>query len=402
MLVPALLTRMSRRPRRCAASATIARQAAASCRSKFRASAPSSRAAAALLLASRPAIASAAPAAASPCAMARPMPPLPPLTSAAFPAKLKLFDKSKYPFEDGAMRVDAVRRFNRFYTRRVGALRGGFLGSPFPLPEARLLYELGHRAHCTATEIGRELDLDAGYLSRLIQSLTRRGLVQAKPAADDARASVLSLSANGRHAYSVLDSRSRKEVSAMLAALPPPAQGRLVGAMQTVESLLSSNQHGAIVLRPHRAGDVGWVVHRHGALYAEELGWDQRFEGLVAQIVAKFVANFDAKRERCWIAELDGEPVGSVFVVKVNQTTAQLRLLLVEPGARGRGLGKHLVQECIVFAREKGYRKLVLWTQSNLAAARGIYKSCGFELKKSEPHASFGVKLAGEYWELVL
>jgi DNA-binding MarR family transcriptional regulator/N-acetylglutamate synthase-like GNAT family acetyltransferase len=330
------------------------------------------------------------------------MPPLPPVTSAVFPARLKLFDKSKYPFEDGGMRVDAVRRFNRFYTRRVGALREGFLGSPFPLPEARLLYELGHRGQCTAAEIGRDLDLDAGYLSRLIQSLKRRGLVQAKPSVDDARASALSLSAKGRKAYSVLDSRSRQEVSAMLGVLPAPDQARLVGAMQTVESLLSSCKKGKIVLRAHRPGDLGWVVHRHGALYEEEYGWGVRFEGLVAEIAAKFAAHFDAQRERCWIAELDGEAVGSVVVVKVSNTTAQLRLLLVEPRARGRGLGKRLVQECIAFARQKGYRKLVLWTQSSLAAARGIYRGCGFELKKTEPHASFGEKLTGEYWELVL
>jgi DNA-binding MarR family transcriptional regulator/GNAT superfamily N-acetyltransferase len=331
------------------------------------------------------------------------MPPLPPLTSALFPARLKLFDKSKYPFEDGGMRVDAVRRFNRFYTRRVGALRGGFLGSPFPLPEARLLYELGHRGQCTATEIGRELDLDAGYLSRLVQSLKRRGVVQAKPSAEDARASVLSLTAKGRKAFSLLDSRSREEVSGMLSALPAPHQARLVAAMQAVESLLTHKKiDGEITLRAHRPGDMGWVVHRHGALYEEEHGWGVRFEGLVAEIAASFVAHFDPQHERCWIAELDGEPLGSVCVVKVNKSTAQLRLLLVEPRARGRGLGKRLVQECIAFARDKGYRKLVLWTQSNLAAARGIYKSCGFELKKTERHTNFGVKLAGEYWELVL
>jgi DNA-binding MarR family transcriptional regulator/GNAT superfamily N-acetyltransferase len=300
------------------------------------------------------------------------------------------------------MQIDAVRRFNRFYTRRIGALRGGFLGSPFPLPEARLLYELGHRGQCTATQIGSELDLDAGYLSRLLQSLKRRGLVQARRSAADARASVLSLSAKGRRAFSLLDSRSREEVSGMLAALPASDQGRLVGAMQTVESLLSNSGKGEIVLRAHRPGDMGWVVHRHGALYEEEYGWGVRFEGLVAEIAARFVAHFDPQHERCWIAELDGEPAGSVFVVKVNKTTAQLRLLLVEPRARGRGLGKRLVQECIAFAREKGYRKLVLWTQSGLLAARGIYKGCGFELKKTETHASFGVKLAGEYWELVL
>jgi DNA-binding MarR family transcriptional regulator/GNAT superfamily N-acetyltransferase len=301
------------------------------------------------------------------------------------------------------MRVEAVRRFNRFYTRRVGALRAGLLGSEFPLPVARLLYELGHRGPCTASEIGRELDLDAGYLSRLLRSLKRGGLVQAKRSSEDARASVLSLTAQGRKAFRALDARSREEVSAMLGALPEPEQGRLVGAMQTVETLLSSQKGESLVsLRAPRPGDMGWVVHRHGVLYAQEYGWDERFEGLVAGIVAKFIAQFDAERERCWIAELDGVPVGSVFVVKAARTTAKLRLLIVEPRARGQGLGKRLVQECIAFARAKGYRRLVLWTQSSLSAARAIYKGCGFKLKKREPHAAFGVKLTGEYWELSL
>jgi DNA-binding MarR family transcriptional regulator/N-acetylglutamate synthase-like GNAT family acetyltransferase len=301
------------------------------------------------------------------------------------------------------MRIEAVRRFNRFYTRRVGALRGGLLGSPYPLPEARLLYELGHRGGCTATELCRELDLDAGYLSRLIQSLKRRRLVQARPAPADARASVLSLSVQGRKAFALLDSRSREDVCAMLAALPAAAQGRLVDAMQTVETLLSGAPAEPVTsLRAHRPGDMGWVVQAHGELYAREYGWDERFEGLVAGIVEKFVANLDPARERCWIAEIDGERVGSVFIVQQSKTVAKLRLLILDPRARGRGLGKRLVHECIAFARERGYRRLALWTQSNLAAARAIYRACGFELKKREPHASFGVKLTGEYWELVL
>jgi DNA-binding MarR family transcriptional regulator/GNAT superfamily N-acetyltransferase len=304
------------------------------------------------------------------------------------------------------MRIEALRRFNRFYTRRIGALRGGLLGSAFPLPEARLLYELGQREQCSATDLGRELDLDAGYLSRLVQSLRRRGLVLAKPA-EDARRSLLSLSAKGRKAFAMLDTRSRAEVSGMLAKLPGGEQARLVEALKTVETLLSAGQSEPVIepvisLRSHRPGDMGWVVHRHGALYAQEYGWDERFEGVVAGIVAKFVASFDAGRERCWIAEMNGEAVGSVFVVKASAATAQLRLLLIEPSARGRGLGRRLVQECIAFARDQRYRRLVLWTQSNLGAARSIYKSCGFELKRTEKHASFGVALTGEYWELAL
>jgi DNA-binding MarR family transcriptional regulator/GNAT superfamily N-acetyltransferase len=299
------------------------------------------------------------------------------------------------------MRVEAVRRFNRFYTRRLGALRAGLLGCPYPLPEARLIYELGRRGRCTATELRVELDLDAGYLSRLAHSLKRRGLAQAARSTEDGRASLLSLTAKGRTAFKLLDSRSREEVSAMLGALAEPEQSRLVGAMRTVESILNGRQ-GEIVLRAHRPGDMGWVVQAHGELYAREYGWDERFEGLVAGIVDRFVARFDPRRERCWIAELDGERVGSVFVVQASRSIAKLRLLILDPRARGRGLGKRLVQECIAFARAKGYRRLALWTQSNLAAARAIYKACGFVLKKSERHAAFGVRLTGEYWELAL
>jgi len=304
------------------------------------------------------------------------------------------------------MRVEAVRSFNRFYTRRVGALRAGLLGSAYPLPEARLIYELGRRRRCSAAELGRSLDLDAGYLSRLVGSLRRRGVLRSKRSAADARANVLSLTGAGRKAFALLDRRSRAEVSAMLDALSAPDQDRLVGAMRTVESLLSEAKRQAkspaAVLRAPRPGDFGWVVQAHGELYAREYGWGERFEALVAEIVAQFVTGFDPRRSRCWIAELDGERVGSVFVVPASKRVAQLRLLLVDPRARGRGLGKRLVRECIAFAGAQGYRKLVLWTQSNLAAARAIYRDCGFVLAKREPHAAFGVKLTGEYWEKTL
>ena len=302
------------------------------------------------------------------------------------------------------MQVEAVRRFNRFYTRRVGALRAGLLGSPHPLPEARLLYEIGQRRQCSAGELAASLDLDAGYLSRLLAGLRRRGLLQAKRAPQDARRSLLSLTEKGRKSYARLDSRSREEVAGMLGGLAGGERERLVGAMKAVESLLEkkSSSKSVISLRGQRPGDIGWVVSRHGAVYAAEYGWDERFEALVAEIAAKFITELDAARERCWIAEMDGEPVGCVFLVKEKNTVAKLRLLLVEPRARGHGLGRRLVRECIAFAREKGYRKLVLWTQSNLAAARAIYKSEGFRLAKTEKHASFGVRLTGEYWELKL
>jgi DNA-binding MarR family transcriptional regulator/GNAT superfamily N-acetyltransferase len=297
--------------------------------------------------------------------------------------------------------VDAVRRFNRFYTRRIGVLEARYLGSPFPLPQARVLYELGQRGVATASELGAELDLDLGYLSRLVQNLRRQALVQAEPSKEDARRVRLSLSAKGRKAYQQLDARSREEVGGMLDQLPARQQERLVGALQAVEAVLGRKEK-PITLREHRPGDIGWVVHAHGRFYAEEFGWDERFEALVAEIAAAFVRNFDRRRERCWIAEMDGAPVGSVFVVKETKTTAKLRLLIVDPKARGRGLGKRLVEECIRFARERGYRRLALWTQSNLGAARAIYRAVGFRKLKAEKHASFGVKLTGEYWELEL
>jgi len=299
------------------------------------------------------------------------------------------------------MHIDAVRRFNRFYTRRIGVLRAGLLGSPYRLAEARLLYELAQGGQATASALGRDLGLDLGYLSRLLQGLKRRGLVRARRAAHDGRQSLLTLTAKGRQAFAVLDLRSREATGAMLAPLPEHDRERLVGAMRTVEGLLN-NKRGEIVLREHRPGDLGWIVHRHGALYAEEYGWDERFEALVAGIVARFVKHFDAARERCWIAEIDGERVGAVLVVKQSRSTAKLRLLIVEPGARGRGLGRRLVEECIAFARAKGYRKLVLWTQSNLAAARAIYKRCGFRRVRKERHSSFGYDLVGEFWQLAL
>ena len=303
--------------------------------------------------------------------------------------------------------IDAVRRFNRFYTRHADLLRHDYLGSPFNLAEARLVYELGQRESAIATTLGRELGFDLGYLSRLLQGLKRRGLVQSRRAPHDARQALLSLTDKGRKAGAALNGRSREKTAAMLSPLRTRDRQKLVGALQAVESLLSlqensKNKTARISLRPHRPGDMGWVTHRHGVLYSQEYGWDERFEALVAGIVAKFIDDYDPASERCWIAEMDGEPVGSVFLVRNTRTEAKLRLLLIEPKARGLGLGKRLVRRCIDFARSKGYRKLVLWTQSNLAAARGIYKEAGFRLAKREPHRSFGARLVGEYWELEL
>jgi DNA-binding MarR family transcriptional regulator/GNAT superfamily N-acetyltransferase len=298
-------------------------------------------------------------------------------------------------------RIDTVRRFNRFYTRKIGALDAHYLGSPFPLPQARVLYELGQRGECTASELGADLDLDLGYLSRLLQGLRRQDLVQGEAAKHDARQVRLSLTPKGRKAHAALDEGSRRATAHMLAPLPGPHRERFVRALETAHAMLEPQAAKArITLRAHRPGDMGWVIQAHGAIYEQEYGWGVRFEALVAEIAANFIQNFDAKRERCWIAEMDGEPVGSVFVVKETAGTAKLRLLIVEPHARGQGLGKRLVEECIAFSRRAGYKKLVLWTQSNLYAARAIYAAAGFKKVNSQPHREFGIPLVGEYWEL--
>jgi DNA-binding MarR family transcriptional regulator/N-acetylglutamate synthase-like GNAT family acetyltransferase len=298
--------------------------------------------------------------------------------------------------------IEAVRHFNRFYTRQIGVLRPGMVGSPYSLPEARVLYALGRDGESTATAIGRELSLDLGYLSRLLQSLRRRGLLQAKRAAHDARHQLLSLTDKGRKAFHLIDGRSRDEMQAMLAPLAVPDRARLVQAMRSVEDILEKKNPEAITLREHRPGDMGWVVERHAVLYHEQDGWGLAFEALVAGIVKDFLEKFDATRERCWIAERNGERVGCVFVVN-DEGAARLRLLLVEPAARGSGLGRRLVEECIRFSRERGYAKLVLWTHAHLAAARAIYAATGFrKLKKTETHDTFGPRAVSEFWELPL
>jgi DNA-binding MarR family transcriptional regulator/N-acetylglutamate synthase-like GNAT family acetyltransferase len=298
-------------------------------------------------------------------------------------------------------RVAAVRRFNRFYTRRIGALQEGFLKTPFSLAESRVLYELAHREAATASALARDLDLDPGYLSRILKGFETRGLIKRAASAEDARQSLLALTQLGRAAFAPLDRRSQDEIGAMLATLPAPAQKRLVADMAEIETLLGERPASAApyILRPHRPGDMGWIVHRHGALYAEEYGWDESFEALVAEIVAGFLRAFDARRERCWIAEREGEILGSVMVVRQSDEVAKLRLLLVEPKARGLGLGRRLVEECIRFARLCGYKRMTLWTNDVLHAARRIYEQAGFRLGAEEPHHSFGKDLVGQTWE---
>lgn len=300
--------------------------------------------------------------------------------------------------------VAAVRRFNRSYTRRIGVLQGGLLSSPYSLTEVRVMYELAHRNKPTASELGVELGLDAGYLSRILRRFRKEGLIASAASKDDARRTHLWLSDKGRRTFGPLERGTDNEVAAMLGALPPAGRDRLVAAMGTIESLLEGGKSAvpAIALRDHRPGDMGWVISAHGALYAKEYGFDATFEALVAEIAAQFIREFKPGRERCWIAEMEGAPVGSVFLVEQSKTVAKLRLLVIDPKARGFGLGKRLVGECIEHARALGYRKLTLWTQDNLQAARHIYKQAGFTLVETEPHHSFGVDLVGEYWELKL
>jgi DNA-binding MarR family transcriptional regulator/GNAT superfamily N-acetyltransferase len=300
--------------------------------------------------------------------------------------------------------AESVRGFNRFYTRQIGILQKGYLNSQFSLADVRVLYELAHRDKPTATEISSALGLDAGYLSRILLGFEKRGLIARRPSAADARQNYVSLTRKGRTAFAGLDRKSHAEIAAMLGKLTSPGRQRLVEAMRTIEEELEAQPDRKVsyVLRSHQPGDMGWVIHRHGALYAQEYGWDERFEALVAEIAAKFIQNFDPKRERCWIAEKDGAMVGSVFLVRKSTKVAKLRLLLVEPAARGLGLGRRLVDECIRFARHSGYRKITLWTQASLHAARHIYKSAGFKVVKEEKYHDFGHDHISETWELNL
>ncbi|HEY4216088.1 MAG TPA: helix-turn-helix domain-containing GNAT family N-acetyltransferase [Gemmatimonadaceae bacterium] len=302
--------------------------------------------------------------------------------------------------------AEQVRDFNRFYTRRIGALGDGHLGSPFSLTEVRVLFELAHRSPVTASEIADALGLDRGYLSRTLRAFKAKGFIETEPAAEDRRQTILRLTAAGRKAFTPLDRAAREEIIRMLQPLDAEPQRRVLAAMRTIRQSLDpvtdAPSDPPFTLRTHRPGDMGWVVQRHGLLYAEEYGWDERFEALVAGIVSEFIKHFDPKRERCWIAERDGESVGSIFIVSKSKTVVKLRLLLVEPSARGLGVGRALVDEVIRFARQTGYRKIQLWTHPELTAARRIYKAVGFELIAEEEHSQFGKPMRAETWEMVL
>ncbi len=310
--------------------------------------------------------------------------------------------------------IQSMRRFNRFYTRQIGLLDEGMLDSPFSLTEVRTLYELAHRDQATAVELCKELGLDAGYLSRILRKFAKHRWIEKKVSSRDARQSLLSLSEKGRDVFKPLNARSTAQVSVIMGKLLPEQREDLMRAMQAIESILAPghvktnnldrrSKKRTYVLRKHKPGDMGWVVYRHGILYSNEYQYDERFEALVAGIVAEFIEHYNPALERCWMAENDGRIVGSVFLVKKSKTVSKLRLLLVEPSARGMGIGKLLVAECIRFAKKAGYKTMMLWTQSELAAARGIYQSAGFQLVGEKKHDSWGRKnLVAETWKLKL
>jgi DNA-binding MarR family transcriptional regulator/GNAT superfamily N-acetyltransferase len=302
-------------------------------------------------------------------------------------------------------RIARVRRFNRFYTRQLGVLRKTYLDSPYSLAEARILYEISKGGAPTATDIARALDLDAGYLSRTLQSFEKSDLIVRNASASDARQSHLTLTARGHKAYAPLEQRSQRATADMLGRLSAADEARLIAAMATIEELLAGAENSPqprYTLRSPRHGDFGWIVKRHAELYAQEYGWVAPFEGTCAQIVADFINKFDNKREHCWIAAMDGENVGSIMLAKDSETIARIRLLLVDPKARRLGLGRHLTAECVEFARAAGYRKITLWTHSVLTAARHIYQQAGFKLMRSEEHESWGRPVVSEHWDLEL
>jgi DNA-binding MarR family transcriptional regulator/GNAT superfamily N-acetyltransferase len=307
------------------------------------------------------------------------------------------------PFDS---KTEAVRRFNRFYTKQIGLLQDGYLRSPFSLTEVRALYEVAHHDAATVTQLAQELGLDLGYLSRMLGGLEKRGLIAKRLSDTDRRQTLVSLSDAGQAAFAELNAASRGDIVAILRGLSETDRDRLVQAMHTIETLLGAQPEHRVpyILRPHHIGDMGWVVQRHGVLYHQEYGWNEQFEALVGEIVAKFIQQFDPERERCWIAEREGENVGSVFLVRHPERAgvAQLRLLLVEPTARGLGIGRRLVQECSRFARSAGYRTMTLWTNSVLHAARRIYEAEGYRLVHEQAHHSFGHDLVGQTWELDL
>ena len=299
-------------------------------------------------------------------------------------------------------RVAAVRRFNRFYTAKIGILQAGLLGGPYSLTETRVLFELGQREGATASELGRELGLDSGYLSRILARFDADGLLARTPSPTDRRKGLMTLTPRGRDVLGPLVARSNEQIGALITGLPDATATQVVDAMRTIESALNAPSGRTWLLRPLRPGDLGWVISRHGAIYAQEFGWDASFEAFVADIAAGIMKTFDPKREAAWIAELDGAPVGSVFLIRESDEVAKLRLLIVEPATRGLGIGARLTEECTRFARAAGYQRITLWTHSILTAARRIYANAGYQRVHTEPCAAFGQNLVSETWRLDL
>ena len=302
--------------------------------------------------------------------------------------------------------VAAVRRFNRFYTRAIGVLDRGYLGTSYTLAEGRVLYEVANAEGITAKQIGEITGLDAGYLSRIVSRLERDGIVARERSVTDGRSALLRLTAHGQEVFAPFDRKSAEMVEGLIGGLSAPARGRLTGALAEVEALLGAPAPQAVTLRSHRPGDMGWVVERHATVYGREYGWGEKIEAVTAHIVGDFLDNHDPARDRCWIAERGGERIGCVFLVPDAEGddpgVARLRLLLLEPAARGTGLGRRLVHECIAFARSAGYREVVLWTHAVLVAARGIYAAAGFKIERTWTHDEFGVEEVSETWRLVL
>ncbi|MFT4038403.1 MAG: helix-turn-helix domain-containing GNAT family N-acetyltransferase [Thermomicrobiales bacterium] len=310
------------------------------------------------------------------------------------------------PSADLDAHIDAVRRFNRLYTRRLGLLREGYLDSPHSLSEVRVLYELAHRESTTANLLAAELGLDAGYLSRILRRFQQQGLIEKQPSPHDGRQLLIALTGAGEEAVAALERRSREDIARMLEPAAPESQQRLVAAMRDIETALDPAiaSTAPVIIRTHRPGDMGWIVSRHGALYAQEYGWDSAFEAVVARIAADFIERYDPSCEHCWIAERDGVKLGSVALVRHPERpgVAKLRLLLVEPAARGLGVGRHLVETCIHFARQAGYHTITLWTYSHLTAALRIYERAGFRVVEEEAQQAFGQELVEQTWELAL
>lgn len=306
------------------------------------------------------------------------------------------------PSPEMTARIESVRRFNRFYTRQIGLLQDGMVGTDLSLTEARILYEIGRTREATATIVAAALNLDHGYLSRTLRGFAKAGLITKTTAANDRRQTLLELTAKGRALFRTLDRGSQRLVGDLLSKLGEGDQQRVVAAMRTIETALGGGPPATVLIRPHRAGDMGWVLTSHALVYGREYGWGGAFEALAGEIVTQFLKEFDPAHEICLIAEMDGAPVGSVFLVNAGDGVAKIRLFLIEAHARGYGVGARLIEECIRFAREKGYRRITLWTQSILVAARKIYERAGFRLVKQEPHRTFGVDLVGETWELTL